>query len=268
MGGMKSGGLVVALVAASWLGGCAAADATLNHRTLSVQTHMSESIFLDPVPERARTLYLGARNTSDHPEIDLRAPLAQAIAARGYRIVTDPDAAHYMLRVNILQAGPIDPKNKNGALAAKYGEPLLAGAGGAILSGVLGGNTATTVGIGLGLALTDYLANQLVQDVTYSVIVDIQLSERPLRGGKVHQTTNTTTSGNHTSSERPDSPGPRLHSTTGDSHSTTQHVEEDGDFKQYRTRAIAYADQVNLKFEEAEPMLVGKLTASLSNLFE
>ena len=45
-------------------------------------------------------------------------------------------------------------------------------------------------------------------------------------------------------------------------------IVEEGDFKQYRLRSIAYADQMNLKFEEAAPLLVAKLSSSLSNLFE
>ena len=268
MDAMKSWRPLFALAAVAYLGGCAAADTALNHRELQVQTHMSESIFLDPVPPRARTIYVGARNTSDHPEIDLRAPLMQAITARGYRVVTDPDAAHYMLRVNILQAGSIDAKNKTGVLSAKYGEPLLAGAGAAGLTRLFGGDAGTTVGVALGVALGTYLANQFIKDETYSVIVDIQLSERPLKGGKVHQTTSSNTSGNHSSSERLDTFGPATSSSANSSHSRTQRVEEDGDFKHYNTRAIAYADQMNLKFEEAAPMLLNKLTLSLSNLFE
>ena len=268
MGKMKSGRVLFALAAVSYLGGCAAADTAINHRNLQVQTHMSESIFLDPVPERARTIYVGARNTSDHPEVELRGPLMQAIAARGYRVVNDPDVAHYMLRVNILQAGVVDARNKNGMLSAKYGEPLLAGAGGAILSNVLGGNTATTVGVGLGLALTSYLANQLVQDVTYSVIVDIQLSERPLRGGKVHQNSTSTVYNTSNSEDRRYTSGPEVSSYNHNSNGKTQNIQEESDFKQYHTRAIAYADQMNLKFEEAAPLLVGKLTSSLSNLFD
>ncbi|MEI6560352.1 MAG: complement resistance protein TraT [Rhodospirillaceae bacterium] len=268
MGRIKTGRLVVALAAVSWLGGCAAADVAINHSSLQVQTHMSESIFLEPVPERARTIYIGARNTSDHPEIDLRGPLAQAVAARGYRVVSDPGAAHYMLRVNILQAGPIDPKNKMGVLAAKYGEPLLAGAGAAGLTRLFGGDTATTTGVGLGIALGTYLANSMIKDVTYSVITDIQLSERPLGGGKVRQTSSTSSSSSHSASERLDSSGPELSSSSQSSRSKTQYVEESPDFKQYQIRCTTYADQMNLKFEEAVPMLVSKLTSSLSNLFD
>ncbi len=268
MGNVMSGRFLALLAVAFWLGGCAAADTALNHRRLQVQTKMSETIYLDPVPQRMRTIFVGARNTSEHPELDLRSPLMNALANRGYQIVNDPDAAHYMLRVNVLQAGPVDPKTKEAMLSTSFGEPLAAGVGGALLSGMLGGNTPTAIGIGLGLALTTYLADQLIQDVTYSVLVDIQLSERPLNGGKVNRTTTSSTSGNHSSFERPLSPGPELNSTTRSSHGTTQYYQDTNDFKQYHTRAVAYADQMNLKFEEAMPLLLGKLTSSLSNLFE
>ena len=265
---LTRGRRLAAVLAVVWLAGCAAADAALNHRDLQVQTQMSESIFLDPVSERARTVYVGARNTSDHPELDLRQPLARAMTARGYRVVTDPDAAHYMLRVNVLQAGPIDPKNKMGVLSAKYGEPLLAGAGAAALTGALGGDTPAGAGIGLGIALGSYLANQLIEDVTYSVIVDVQLSERPLKGGKVRQTTTASSSSGQGTYDRRDTSGPEATATTQNARSRSQSVEEDSDFKHYQTRAIAYADQMNLKFEEAAPLLVNRLSLSLANLFE
>ncbi len=268
MGKNKIGRFLVALATVPSLGACSAVDTAINHQDIQIQTHMSESIFLDPVAERERTVYLGARNTSDHPEIDLRAPLAQAIRGRGYRIVTDPDAAHYMLRLNVLQAGPYDSRQKGSLLSAKYGEPLMAGVGGAILSSALGGNSAATVGIGLGLALTSYLANQLIQDVTYSVVVDMQISERPLRGGKVRQNTTSTAHNSRSASERRDTSGPETYSNSSSSHSKTQSLEEESDFKQYNARAIVYANQMNLKFEEAVPLLVGKLSSTMSNVFE
>ncbi len=265
---MKGWRLLIVLATASWLGGCSAADTALNHQTLQVQTKMSETIYLDPVPPRLKTIYIGARNTSDHPEIDLRAPLMHALSARGYRVVNDPEAAHYMLRANVLQAGPVDSKTKEGLLSGSTGEAAAAGLGGAILSGVLGGNTPTAIGVGLGLALTTYLANQLIEDVTYSVLVDIQLAERPLNGGKVNRTTSSSTSGHHNSVESPWSPGPSLTSTINSSHGNTQYFQDTTDFKQYHTRAVAIADKMNLKFEEAAPLLLNKLTSSLSNMFE
>ncbi|MEO0035146.1 MAG: hypothetical protein RLZZ501_1169 [Pseudomonadota bacterium] len=255
------------------LSGCAALDASINHANLDVQTHMSESVFLDPVPPNARTIFVSARNTSDHPEIDLRGSLTQAMAARGYQVVEDPNLAHYMLRVNILYAGPIETKDTNSLLMGKYGEPLLAGAGAAALTAGLGGGVGTTAGVGLGVAAASYLANQLIKDVTYSVVVDIQLSERPLSGAKVRQSTSTLNAqGNANTFAAKSSQVPTGKGYTGSAGANArvkaQEIDEQVDFKQYQIRALSYANKVNLKFEEAVPTLLVRLTSSLSNLFE
>jgi len=255
------------------LTGCSAADTAINHGSLSVQTHMSETVFLDPVPPAARTIFVSARNTSDHPELDVKGALLQAIMARGYQVTPDPDAAHYMLRVNVLQAGQIETQSKAALLAANYGEPLLAGAAAAGTASALGGNGTAATATGLGVALASFAANQMVKDVTYSVVVDIQLSERPLKGGTVKQVTATTAAQGNGSADR----ALTSQYTTGSARSgtatlntkvKTQEIEEKVDFKQYQIREVAYADKMNLKFDEAVPTLVTHLASTLSNLFE
>ena len=256
------------------LAGCQAANTMINHSDLTVQTHMSETIFLDPVPQSDRTVYVSARNTSDHPEIDLRGTLSSAIAARGYQVVTDADSAHYMLRINVLQAGEVKEQDKAAMFAANYGEPLLATAGTAVLASGLGANNGTAVGLGLGAGIATFAANQLVKDVTYAVTVDIQLSERPRSGAKVSQTTNTLTSQANGSASaiktaQPPQGGRSVSGSASlNASAKTQHIDEQVDFKQYQLREIAYADQMNLKFEQAAPLLVAKLNSTLSNLFE
>lgn len=269
--------LALPLSAALLLTACAAGNAVINHDTLDVQTHMSETVFLDPVPPSAKTIYVSARNTSDHPEVDLRNPLIQAMTARGYQVVQDPNLAHYMLRINVLQAGQIDPKDESALMSAGFGQPLLGGLAAGALVGGLTGNAGAGVGTGLAVAAGTALLNSMYKDIAFSVVLDIQLSERPLKGGTVHQTTSTVASqGNYsadsTSTGRRTGASPQTGSTNGSSTSNSkvknQVVDEEADFKQYQIRQVAYADKVNLKFEEAAPVLVTKLTSSLSNLFE
>lgn len=269
--------LALPLSAALLLTACAAGNAVINHDTLDVQTHMSETVFLDPVPPSAKTIYVSARNTSDHPEVDLRNPLIQAMMARGYQVVQDPNLAHYMLRINVLQAGQIDPKDESALMSAGFGQPLLGGLAAGALVGGLTGNAGAGVGTGLAVAAGTALLNSMYKDIAFSVVLDIQLSERPLKGGTVHQTTSTVASqGNYstdsTSTGRRTGASPQTGSANGSSTSNSkvksQVVDEEADFKQYQIRQVAYADKVNLKFEEAAPVLVTKLTSSLSNLFE
>jgi hypothetical protein len=258
------------------LTGCAAGDAVINHGSVDVQTHMSETVFLDPVPPNLKTVYVSARNTSDHPEVDVRGQLMQSITERGYQVVQDPMQAHYMLRINVLQAGKIDPKSKDGLLSAKYGEPLLGGAVAAGATSLVTSNSAAIGGVGLAVGLGTFAANALYKDVTYTVVIDIQLSERPLNGSKVQTTTTTSNSqrnGTHSSKTAGIGTGAAKttqtdYSATDNSRNVGQNIVEEKDFKQYQIREVAYADKVNLKLEEATPMLVTRLASTLSNLFD
>ncbi len=253
--------------------GCAGLDAVANHGQLDVHTHMSETVFLDPVPTAQRTVYMGFRNTSDYPDIDVRAPLSQALSARGYVVVDDPEAAHYLLQGNVLQAGKLTPQQVSGVLSAGFGQPLLAGAVAGGLTGGFSGNSSAGLGVGLGVAAASALFNYAYQDVTYAITVDIQLAERPLHGARVHQQTRTHHGhGNAsyqvaTTDATPDTYGV---STSGDQNSSDryQSIDEDSDFKKYNVRDVAYADKVNLRIEEAIPTLTQHLASSFANLFE
>ncbi len=255
------------------LPGCSGVDALANHGELDVHTHMSETVFLDPVPDRLRTIYVGVRNTSDYPDIDVRGSLIQALQARGYTVVDEPSQAHYMVQVNVLQAGKLKPGQTPGLLAANYGEPLLLGATAGVLTGLGSGNPYAGGAVGLGVAAGTFLFNEAYQDVTYAVTTDIQISERPLHGEKVAQHTHTGAyKSNHSSSYAVTDMTP-YSSGEADTNNTnenfrTQEVDEFSDYKKYQVRDVAYADKVNLKMADAIPSLVGHLTSSLANLFE
>src|SRR4051794_27617302 len=133
------------------LAGCQAASTLIDKQNLDVQTHMSETIFLEPVPDGSRTIYVGVRNTSDHPEIDLKSPLIQKLQSRGYTIVSNPRAAQYVIQANVLQAGPVDPERKNAFLSGGYGSalhPMDAGNPASALTGWGSGNVGAGVGLG------------------------------------------------------------------------------------------------------------------------
>ena len=108
--------------------------------------------------------------------------------------------------------------------------------------------------------------------MTYAVVTDIQLSERPRRGTVANQRTTSTNASGNASSAVSIGPGNRNSSSvstsgTNNSRVRSQDVFEQADFKQYQIRSMAYAEKVNLKFEEAVPVLVQRLAGTLSNLF-
>jgi hypothetical protein len=97
-------------------------------------------------------------------------------------------------------------------------------------------------------AATSAVADSFVQDVTYSIITDVQISERAGEGVMVtERMTQDLTQG---------SGGRRLLATT-----------EVHDWKRYQTRVMSSANRVNLDFEDAAPELVAGLSRALAGIF-
>jgi hypothetical protein len=245
-GRIARSGLGVAL--ALLLVACGATTTAISKRNLDVQTKMTETIFLDPVAPDRRTVFIQVRNTSDKPDFDIEPAVRSAIESRGYRVVDDPTAAHYLLQANVLQAGRSSDDAAENTFAGGFGSMILGGAAGAGAGRVLSESPSVIIGGALAGAAISAVADAFVQDVTYSIISDVQISERAAEGVTVtesaHQDLSQGTSGS------------RVLSST-----------ETSDWKRYRTRVMSKANKVNLEFEEAAPDLVAGLTRSISGMF-
>jgi Enterobacterial TraT complement resistance protein len=230
------------------LAGCAATTTAISKRNLDVQTKMTETVFLDPVPPADRTVFVQVRNTSDKPDFDIEPAVKASIESRGYRVVDDPTQAHYLLQANVLQAGRNSDSAAEHTFAGGFGSMILGGAAGAGVGRVASDDPSVIIGGALAGAALSAVADAFVQDVTYSIISDVQVSERAPKGVVVtenaRQDLSQGTSGN------------RVLSST-----------ETSDWKRYRTRVMSKADKVNLSFEEASPDLVAGLTRSIANIF-
>ena len=244
---MKKWGRIAALVAVmgavALAAGCAATTTALRYKDLDVQTRMSDSIFLEPVPPAQRTVFIQVRNTSDKP-FDIQKDVAAAIAAKGYKVVNDPRKAHYILQANVLQVGRTDKSALENALAAGYGGAIA----GAAIGGLLGGDKpvrGAVVGGLVGSAI-EAVTGSLVKVVWYAVITDVQISER----------TSTPVSQQTSSRLR-----------QGTSTTVTQRSASTTHWKRYRTRIISSARKVDLTFEEAYPLLRQGLVRAISGLF-
>ena len=123
--------ITLVTIAALTLSGCAATHVAISKRDLDVQTKMSDTVFLDPVGADKRTIFLQIRNTSDKPDLSVHEQIAAALQAKGYTLLQDPDAAHYILQANILQVGKSAPTALEAAIDQGYG---VAAAGGLVLA--------------------------------------------------------------------------------------------------------------------------------------
>ncbi|RMH38359.1 MAG: hypothetical protein D6690_00125 [Nitrospirae bacterium] len=150
--------------------------ACAGHLTLTQETQLakSQSVFLEPTKDK--TAYLEIRNASDNPGLTLSG-LQEAIAAKGYTLVEDPEQAHFLVQSEVVYCN----KAKGGTtadtlLAAGWGGAIGAVAGtGAFLGG---GSPAWIPGLGIGGALAGAAASKLTENTTYVCAIDVQITER------------------------------------------------------------------------------------------
>jgi hypothetical protein len=232
--------------AVALLASCAATQVAMEHHHLDVSTKQSETIFLDPVSASQKTVFLSVKNTSDQA-LDITPQLRTALINHGYRVVKDAGHAHYLVQANILQIGKMSVAASQTALGGGYGSAVAGGIAGAAAgsfthqtSGIIAGGIAGGV---IGLA-----ADSLVKAVNYTMITDIQISERVGRGVKVHEQFNAALQ-------------------NGSASTSSQTYSTSSEYQRFRTRVVSNADKVNLKFETARPLLEQGLTKAISGIF-
>ncbi len=245
-------GAIAPLVLAVFLAGCAATTTAISKRELDVQTKMTDTVFLEPVAADRRTVFLSVRNTSDKPDFMVEPAIRRQIESAGYRIVDDPDQAQFMLQANVLQAGRNSLTAAEAAGEGGFGSAVsgaAVGAGTGFLLGKAGGSDVglTVAGALLGAAIGT-AADAYVQDVTYTVITDLRVSERA-RGGTVVSQSEQQTLGQ------------------GSGGAVTQSSSTITDWKHYQTRIVATANQANIEWDEAAPFMVDGLTRSIGGIF-
>ena len=224
------------------LNGCSAIDKSIKHGTLDVQTKMQETVFLDPVADNKRTVVLQIRNTSDKKDLDIVSEIKTAIEDKGYKIVTDPNKANFMIQANILQVGKSTQEDPFSSLTSGYGGAL---AGGTVES--LVSNDYAGAGIGaLAGGLIGTVADAAVQVVNYQMITDLQISEKA-DGDVVTESSN-------------------AQLKQGTSGSKSSSWSQKTKWKKYQTRIISVAKKTNLKLEVALPELKRGLVQSISGL--
>ena len=245
-------GLLVSVAMLISLAGCAAVHTSIAKRNLDVQTRMSDSVFLDPVSEDKRTVFIQVRNTSDKPNFNIEGPLKNAIAAKGYQILDDHDAAQFKLLAQVLSVSKADPTAAEAAFSAGYGGNLAGIVTGGVIGAVAGGGgDGSVIGAGVGGivgGLVSTIANAAVKDVVFVAITDIQLSQKAREGVTGQRNLEVDAS-----------------QGIGGSEQTT--FSEVTNEKRYRTRVMSTANKANLKYEEAAPELNAGLTRVLSGLF-
>ncbi|WP_125716183.1 complement resistance protein TraT [Pseudoalteromonas rubra] len=233
---------VFTLLVLSQLAACSAMQTAVKKRDLRVETKMSDSIFLDPVGSEKRTVFLQLRNTSDKQELSIAEEVRSAISRKGYKVVSDPDKAHFWIQANILKAGRTTADESRGILAQGYGGALA----GAVVGAQFGGGRGQAAAGILG-ATAGFVADAMVEDVYYNIVTDLQVSERAKQGVAVQENN-------------------QAKLKQGNSGYKAVTSNEVTDRKKYQTRVISTANKMNLEFAEARPKLIEGLVNSISGL--
>lgn len=245
MNKIKSIALIVGTVGILILSGCAAISTAVSHRNLETQNKMSASIFLPPVEPSQQTVYVQVKNTTDKPDFKIKDQLIKALESHGYTVESDFKKAHYLLQVNVLSVGKNNITAAQQAFHAGYGGALEGLVSGAAI-GAAAGDASTAVAGGVVGGIGSTIMDSFVSDVTFNAITDVQIGVRSKKALKVSSKT-------------------ALKQGTGTS--IQQDSTEDTHWKYYRTRILSTADQVNLDFKDAEPVLAKGIANSVSGIF-
>ncbi|KTC83736.1 complement resistance protein TraT [Legionella brunensis] len=228
------------------LTGCAATQTAIEHGSLQVSTKQSETIFLDPVSNAKKTVYVSVKNTSDE-DVDIAPQLKAALSSHGYKVINNPNSAHYLLQANVLKVGKMSIAASQSALGGGYGSAIAGAVAGTAAGSFTKSGTGMIAG-GLAGGVIGLAADSLVKDVNYTMITDVQISERVDKGIKVNEQF-------------------QSHLKNGEATVTSQTSLRDSQYQRYRTRVVSNADKVNLKFQDARTALEQGLVKVLSGIF-
>jgi len=242
---MKNRNSLVAAVVVSCLvlSGCSAMGTAIKKRNLDVKTQMSQTVWLEPSSEK--TVYIQIRNTSDKDMSDLQTLLAQDLRAKGYNVTSSPDSAYYWIQANVLKAEKMDLRQAQGLLSTGYEGAATGAALGAGITAYNSTSGGAILGVGLAAGLAGMAADAMVEDTNYTMVTDLQILERSKA---------TVTTDNIAALRQ------------GNSGVKVQTSSEEGNRMKYQTRVVSNANKVNLKFEEAKPVLEAQLAKSVAGI--
>lgn len=235
---------VISLVASAvLLSGCSAMTTAIKKRNLEVKTQMSQTVWLEPSSQK--TVYIQVRNTSDKDMSDLQTLIGKDLIAKGYQLSSSPDTAYYWVQANVLKAEKMDLRETQGFLSNGYEGAVGAAGLGAGISAYNGNSGGAILGIGLAAGLAGMAADAMVEDTNYTMVTDLQISEQ----SKANVTTD------NVAALRQGTSGIKLQTSS-----------ESGNRMKYQTRVVSNANKVNLKFEEAKPVLEAQLAKSVAGI--
>lgn len=214
----------------------------ITKKDVHAKTKMSETVFLEPVAPEEQIVYFRFRNTSDE-DLTVSKRLKEEFEKKGFVVTRNPKEANFMVQANLLKIGEMDENEQKNYLGAGFGGGAIAGAVTLATGGGYGrSGKAALAGALIGMAIEA----ARVKDVHYAMVTDVEIRQRPLDGETVTQAD--------------DLSGQMGASGTSKQQSVNNNVQ----WKKYRTRIVSSAYAPGLEFDQARPFLEDGLVRSLS----
>ncbi|APA82354.1 complement resistance protein TraT [Francisella tularensis] len=221
---------------------CTTMGNVMSHKDLNIQSKMSQTVFLDPVKQADKIVLVSIKNSSGIDIVNLKDDIVKDLESAGWKVTDDSDKAFYMIQVNILQAG--EAKDKADVLSS-----IETGFGSVVGGGLLGTGVGLATGdyqtgglVGVTAMGADYVGAKLTEDKAFSVITDVQISQKV--NGKVSEVT-------------------QANLSQGDAANTTQSYTDEGNWLKHRVRIGTVADQMNLTMQKALPAIEKQLSKQI-----
>lgn len=243
--------LIAAFLALSILGGCAATQVAIGKKDLKVNTKTSTAIFVDPVAQSKRTVYVDVRSgVMEFDRREFKNFIKQSFANNsdsGYRVVDSPSAAQFQMLVYVLNLEEASPTAAEAALNNGYVGSIAGGAAaGALINSGNAYRGAAVGGLLAGAAET--ISGALVKDITFMLVADVKITEKTAKGVYVRKDT-------------------KIGSKVSDAGTSNQRVSEVRNRKEYTTRIVTTANKANLTLDEARDLMFQKTAYAMSGFF-
>jgi hypothetical protein len=214
----------------------------ITKKDIHAKTKMSDTIFLEPVAPEEQIIYFRFRNTSDE-ELNVIEKLKNAFEKKGFTVTRNPKKANFLVQANLLKVGAMDLNEQKNYLGAGFGAAAVFAGATALTGGGYGRSGKAAVA---GAVVGMLWEAAKVKDVHYAMVTDVEIRQRPLDGETVVQADN-------------------LRGKMGASGNSTQiAINNNVQWKKYRTRIISSAYAPGLDFSQAQPFLEKGMVKALA----
>lgn len=244
------------------LTGCASTE-------LQTNAKLTKSVILDHSQNESKNIYLQVTNTSGSggENMQLYSSLKQNLENKGYTVVNTSKNATYGLFLNVLFANNLKEAN-----AIKSGAGL--GVSSGTIASASGNSTKDSLLIGAAAAIGGAVIGKALEDDIFRAVVDITIRDyhhskvktQRIQSDSGAAFTNTKRSGNLNQLAGPVGNKDGL-SDIHSSISDTVSSETIKNYEEYKTCSFVEAIKMDLKLDEALPILEAKLTRQIANLF-